>query len=131
MSCCRTLLRHLVTLGDQAHRAAQAQRRRKQRRQALHAVDDPQLGKRRPWVDAHWDHACRYRRTQGMGKQRRGSHSASGMRLLRRREQKHDGLRSAATRQDDMHISQAIKSLSLDGADFLEQGPHITGLPGV
>ena len=30
-----------------------------------------------------------------------------------------------------MQIYQAITSLSLDVADFLEQGPQITGLPGV
>jgi hypothetical protein len=49
--------------------------------------------------DDHWDQALRYLRKKGMGKHRRGSNSESGMRLLRRLEKNHDGLRSAATRQ--------------------------------
>ena len=66
-----------------------------------------------------------------MGKDRRGSNAESGMRLLRRLEKNHDGIRSAATRQHDIQIYQAIKYLSLDVADFIEQGPQIAGLPGV
>jgi hypothetical protein len=54
-----------------------------------------------------------------MGKHRRGSNSESGMRLLRRLEKNHDGIRSAATRQHYIQIYQAIKYLSLDVADFL------------
>jgi hypothetical protein len=70
-------------------------------------------------------------RTKGMGKHRRGSNAESGMRLLRRREKNHDGVRSAATRQHDMQISQAITYLSLDVADFLEKGPQLAALPVV
>ncbi len=64
-----------------------------------------------------------------MGKQRRGASAESGMRLLRRLEQNHDGIRSAITRQHDMQISQAMKYLSLDVAHFIEKGPQMTGLP--
>jgi len=39
-----------------------------------------------------------------MGKHRRGSTSESGMRLLRRLEKNHDGIRSAATRQHYIQI---------------------------
>jgi hypothetical protein len=53
------------------------------------------------------------------------------MRLLRRREKNHDGVRSAATRQHYMQIYQAIKYLSLDVADFLEKGPQLTEVPDV
>ena len=62
-----------------------------------------------------------------MGKHRRGSNSESGMRLLRRLEKNHDGIRSATTRQHYIQIYQAIKYLSLDIADFLEKGPQMTG----
>ena len=60
-----------------------------------------------------------------MGKHRCGSNSESGMRLLRRLEKNHDGIRSATTRQHYMQIYQAMKYLSLDIADFLEKGPEI------
>jgi hypothetical protein len=60
-----------------------------------------------------------------MGKHRRGSNSESGMRLLRRLEKNHDGIRSAATRQHYIQIYQAIKYLSLDIAAFIEKGPQM------
>jgi hypothetical protein len=53
------------------------------------------------------------------------------MRLLRRLEKNHDGIRSAATRQHDIQIYQAIKYLSLDIAEFIAQGPQLTGPPRV
>jgi len=40
------------------------------------------------------------------------------MRLLRRLEKNHDGLRSAATRQHYIQIYQAVKYLSLDTGPF-------------
>jgi hypothetical protein len=66
-----------------------------------------------------------------MGTHRRGSNAASGMRLLRRLEKNQDGSRSAATRQHDMQISQAMKYLSVDMADCIEQGSHLAELPSV
>jgi len=51
--------------------------------------------------------------------------AASGIRLLRRLEKNHDGVRSAATRQHYIQLYQAIKYLSLEGADFLEKGPQL------
>src|SRR5262249_55563237 len=68
---------------------------------------------------------------KGMGKHRRGSNSESGMRLLRRLEKNHDGIRSAATRQHYIQIYQAIKYLSLDVTAFLEKGPQLAELPDV
>ena len=66
-----------------------------------------------------------------MGKHRRGSNSESGMRLLRRLEKNHDGIRSATTRKHYIQIYQAIKYLSLDIADFIEKGPQMIELPRV
>ena len=77
------------------------------------------------FFDDHWEQALRYLRKKGMGKHRRGSNSESGMRLLRRLEKNHDGIRSAATRQHYMQIYQAIKYLSLDIAAFIEKGPQM------
>ena len=88
---------------------------------------DHHLEKIPQFFDDHWDQALRYLRKKGMGKHRRGSNSESGMRLLRRLEKNHDGIRSATTRQHYIQIYQAIKYLSLDVAEFIEQGPQMPG----
>jgi hypothetical protein len=112
---------------DHTHSEAQARIRLKQLRQDIHALEDRNLEKILTFFDDHWEQAFRYLRKKGMGKHRRGSNSESGMRLLRRLEKNHDGIRSATTRQHYIQIYQAIKYLSLDIADFLEEGPEIVG----
>jgi hypothetical protein len=89
------------------------------------------LNKIPQFFDDHWEQALRYLRKKGMGTHRRGSNSESGMRLLRRLEKNHDGIRSAATRQHYIQIYQAMKYLSLDIADFIEKGPQLAELPSV
>jgi Transposase len=127
----RNIIRQLVNLFDHSHSAAQAKIRLKQLRRDIRAVDDDHLPKILTFFDDHWDQALRYLRQKGMGKHRRGSNSESGMRLLRRLEKNHDGIRSAATRQHYIQIYQAIKYLSLDIAEFIEKGPQMTGPPRV
>src|SRR3989475_9903141 len=127
----RSLLQQLVTLCDHSHSEAQAKLRLKQLRKDIQAVEDHHLDKIVEFFDDHWDQAFRYLRKKGMGKHRRGSNSESGMRLLRRLEKNHDGIRSATTRQHYIQIYQAIKYLSLDVADFLEKGPQMAELPCV
>src|SRR5262244_237058 len=129
--CFRSIIRQLVNLFDHSHSNAQAKLRLQQLRTDIRAVDDAHLEKILTFFDDHWEHALRYLRKKGMGKHRRGSNSESGMRLLRRLEKNHDGIRSAATRQHYIQIYQAIKYLSLDIAAFIEQGPHIAELPCV
>ena len=124
----RSIIRQLVHLFDHSHSNAQAKLRLQQLRKDIRAVDDDHLEKLLTFFDDHWEHALRYLRKKGMGKHRRGSNSESGMRLLRRLEKNHDGIRSAATRQHYIQIYQAIKYLSLDVAEFIEQGPQMTGL---
>jgi len=123
----RSIIRQLVNIFDHAHSEAQAKLRLTQLRQDIRAVDDDHLQKILTFFDDHWAQALRYLRKKGMGKHRRGSNSESGMRLLRRLEKNHDGIRSAATRQHYMQIYQAIKYLSLDIAEFIEKGPQMTG----
>ena len=125
--CFRSVIRQLVNLFDHSHSNAQAKLRLQQLRTDIRAVDDDHLEKILTFFDDHWEHALRYLRKKGMGKHRRGSNSESGMRLLRRLEKNHDGIRSAATRQHYMQIYQAIKYLSLDVAEFIEKGPQMTG----
>src|SRR2546428_2111474 len=123
----RSLIRQLVNIFDHAHSEAQAKLRLQQLRKDIHALEGPHLAKIPQFFDAHWEQALRYLRKKGMGKHRRGSNSESGMRLLRRLEKNHDGIRSAATRQHYIQLYQAIKYLSLDIAEFIEKGPQITG----
>jgi Transposase len=105
----RNIIRQLVNIFDHSHSDAQAKLRLKQLRQDIRAVDDDHLEKILTFFADHWDQALRYLRKKGMGKHRRGSNSESGMRLLRRLEKNHDGIRSAATRQHYIQIYQAIK----------------------
>ena len=127
----RNILRQLVHLFDHSHSAAQAKSRLQQLRKDSRAVDADHLPKMLTFLDDHWDQALRYLRKQGMGKHRRGSNSESGMRLRRRLEKNHDGIRSAATRQQYIQSYQAIKYLSLDIAACIEKGPQMTGPPRV
>jgi Transposase len=127
----RSIIRQLVNIFDHSHSEAQAKLRLRQLRQDIQAVNDAHLGKILTFFDDHWDQALRYLRKKGMGTHRRGSNSESGMRLLRRLEKNHDGIRSAATRQHYIQIYQAIKYLSLDIAAFIEKGPQMAGPPRV
>ena len=127
----RRIIRPLVNIFDHAHSEAQAKIKLKQLRQEINAVDDAHLQKILTFFDDHWEQALRYLRNKGMGKHRRGSNSESGRRLLRRLEKNHDGIRSVGTRQHYMQIYQAIQYLSVDIAEFREQGPQMTGPPRV
>jgi len=127
----RNIIRQLVNIFDHAHSEAQAKLRLHQMREDIYALEDQHLKKIPQFFDDHWDQALRYLRKKGMGKHRRGSNSESGMRLLRRLEKNHDGIRSATTRQHYIQIYQAIKYLSLDVAEFIEQGPQMPGPPHV
>jgi hypothetical protein len=127
----RHIIRQLVHIFDHTHREAQAKLRLPQLRQDMQVLEDRHLDKIPRFFDAHWEQALRYLRKKGMGKHRRGSNSESGMRLLRRLEKNHDGVRSAATRQHSIQIYQAMKYLSLDVADFIEKGPQLAELPSV
>ena len=127
----RSIIRQLVNIFDHAHSEAQAERKLQQLRKDIQAMGDQHLDKIPQFFDDHWEQALRYLRKKGMGKHRRGSNSESGMRLLRRLEQNHDGIRSAATRQHYIQIYQAMQYLSLDIAEFIEQGPQMAELPCV
>jgi hypothetical protein len=121
----RNIIRQLVTIFDHSHSESQAKLRLKQLRMDIEAADDKNLDKILKFFDDHWDQAMIYLRKKGMGKHRRGSNSESGMRLLRRLEKNHDGIRSATTRQHYIQIYQAIKYLSVDIAEFVDKGPRI------
>jgi hypothetical protein len=127
----RNIIRQLVNIFDHSHSESQAKLRLKQLRTDIEAAEDKNLDKILQFFDDHWDQAFIYLRKRGMGKHRRGSNSESGMRLLRRLENNHDGIRSATTRQHYIRIYQAIKYLSLDIAEFVDKGPRINKVQSV
>jgi hypothetical protein len=127
----RNIIRQLVNIFDHSHSESQAKLRLKQLRTDIEAAEDKNLDKILQFLDDHWDQALIYLRKRGRGKHRRGSNSESGMRLLRRLEKNHDGIRSATTRQHDIRIYQAIKYLSLDIAEFVDKGPRINKVQSV
>jgi Transposase len=127
----RGIIRQLVNIFDHTHSEAQATLRLQQLRKDIQVLEDRHLAKIPQFLDAHWEQALRYLRQKGMGTHRRGSNSESGMRLLRRLEKNHDGIRSAATRRHYIQLYQAMKYLALDVADFIEQGPQMAELPCV
>ncbi len=127
----RSIIRQLVNIFDRSHSESQAKLRLKQLRTDIQAAEDKNLDKILKFFDDHWDQAFIYLRKKGMGKHRRGSNSESGMRLLRRLEKNHDGIRSATTRQYYIQIYQAIKYLSLDIAEFVDKGPTINEIQRV
>ena len=119
----RNIIRQLVNIFDHAHSEAQAEPRLHQLRKDIHALEDQHLNKIPQFFDDHWEQALRYLRKKGMGTHRRGSNSESGMRLLRRLEKNHDGIRSAATRQHYIQIYQAMKYLSPRHCGGYQEGP--------
>ncbi len=131
MKSFQSIIRQLVNIFDHWHSEAQAKLRLKQLRTDIQAVEDKELDKILKFFHDHWDQAFRYLRKKGMGKHRRGSNSESGMRLLRRLEKNHDGIRSATTRQHYIQIYQAIKYLSLDIVEFMEKGPKMNEIQRV
>jgi hypothetical protein len=127
----RNIIRQLVPIFAHPHSAAHATLSLQQLSKDSQVVDDDHLETLLTFCDAPWAQALRYVRKKGMGKPRRGSHSESGMRLRRGLEKNYAGIRSAATRQHYIPMYQAIKYLSLDIAEFIEQGLHMAELPGV
>jgi hypothetical protein len=121
----RNIIRQLVNIFDRSHSESQVKLRVKQLRTDIEAAEDKHLDKILRFLDDPWDQAFAYLRQRGMGKHRRGSNSESGMRLLRRLEKNHDGIRSATTRQHYIQLYQAMKYCSLDIAEFVDKGPRI------
>ncbi len=64
-----------------------------------------------------------YLKARGLSKYKRASNSESGMRILRRLEKNHDGIRSDVTRKNYIKIYQTIKYLSEDVTVFLNPDP--------
>jgi len=71
------------------------------------------------FINEHWDEALQYLKDEDTDNAKRSSNSESGMRLLRRLEKNHDGIRSEKTRKYYIKIYQVIRYLSVDITDFI------------
>ena len=127
----RNIIRQLVNIFDHSHSESQVKLRLKQLRTDIQEAQAKHLDKILQFLDDHGVQVFAYLKKRGMGKHRRGSNSESGMRLLRRLEKNHDGIRSATTRQYYIQIYQAIKYLSLDIAEFVDKGLRINEVQSV
>jgi len=118
----RSVISQIVNIFDHSNTEIQAEVKLRNLKNQIGQLENSYLDKIAKFFSDHWNDAMQYLRKRGMAKYRRSSNSESGMRLLRRLEKNHDGIRSAATRKHYIKIYQAIKYLSADVADFINSG---------
>ncbi len=118
----RSIIRQIVTIFDYSNTELQAEIRLKKLKEQIDEIDNKHFDKIVKFFKDHWDLAMQYLRKRGLAKYRRSSNSESGMRILRRLEKNHDGIRSEVTRKHYIKIYQAIKYLSVDISDFINNG---------
>jgi len=121
----RSILRQVVNLFDHSSTELQAQIKLKNLKSQIDQTESSHLAKIGKFFDDHWHEAMQYLKKRGLGKYRRSSNSESGMRILRRLEKNHDGIRSEVTRKNYIKIYQMIKYLSVDVTDFLDPATSI------
>jgi hypothetical protein len=120
----RSILRQVVNIFDHSSTELQAEIKLKKLKSEIDQTKSTHLAKIAKFFDEHWHEAMYYLKKKGLGKYRRSSNSESGMRLLRRLEKNHDGIRSEITRKNYIKIYQMIKYLSSDVTDFLNPQPR-------
>lgn len=120
----RAIIRQVVNIFDHSNTEIQAKTKLKQLKFQIEKMESSYLLKISKFFDDHWIEAMQYLRKRGLAKHRRSSNSESGMRILRRLEKNHDGIRSERTRKNYIKIYQMIKYLSKDVTDFIS-GPTI------
>lgn len=115
----RLIIKKLVNLFDKSNTELQAEIKLKDLKNEIDKTENDHLKKIPKFIEDHWDQAMQYLKKKGLGKFRRDSNSESGMRILRRLEKNHDGIRSQKTRKNYIKIYQSIKYLSKDITDFM------------
>lgn len=118
----RSIIRQLTSIFDYSSTELQAEIKLKRLKAQIGETGNTHLGKIGKFFDDHWHQAMHYLKKAGLGKYKRSSNSESGMRILRRLEKNHDGIRSERTRKNYLKIYQMIKYLSADVTDFLDPG---------
>jgi hypothetical protein len=115
----RSVICHIVNIFDYSNTEVQAEIKLKNLKRQIEPIGNNYPNKISRFFDDHWQEAMRFLRKRGLAKHGRSSDSESGMRILRRPEKNHDGIRSEVTRKNYIKIYQVIKYLSLDISDFL------------
>jgi hypothetical protein len=115
----RKIIKRVVSLFDKSNSELQAKVKLKALKIKIEKMENAQLSKVPKFLTDHWNEAMQYLKKRGPAKARRSSNSESGMRILRRLEKNHDGIRSERTRKHYIKIYQSIKYLSKDLTDFL------------
>jgi hypothetical protein len=118
----RSVISQIANIFDHSNTETQAEVKLRNLRNQIDRLENDSLNKIAQFFSDHWNEAMQYLRKRGLGKYPRSSNSESGMRILRRLEKNHDGIRSAETRKHYIKIYQAIKYLSADIADFIKTG---------
>ena len=119
----RSIIRQIGNLFDYSNTDIQAKTKFKDLKILVEKSQNSHLGKVCAFLEEHWDEAMQYLRARGLSKYKRASNSESGMRILRRLEKNHDGIRSEVTRKNYIKIYQTIKYLSEDVTVFLNTAP--------
>jgi len=115
----RSVISQIVNIFDHSNTEIQAQVKLNNLKNQIDPIGNSHLNKITKFFEDHWKEAMQFLRKRGLAKYSRSSNSESGMRILRRLEKNHDGIRSEATRKNYIKIYQVIKYLSVDIADFL------------
>jgi len=115
----RSVIGQIINISDFSTAEIQAEIKYKNLKDQIGRSENSHWDKICKFFDQHWEEAMQYLRKRGLSKYRRSSNSESGMRMLRRLEKNHDGIRSEDTRKYYIKIYQIIKYTSADITDFL------------
>ena len=116
----RLIIKQLENIFDYSSTERQAELKLVTLKIQIQEMENSHLTRIIKFFTDHWEQAMHYLKKRGLAKYPRASNSESGMRILRRLEKSHDGIRSQTTRKNYIKIYQTIKYLSIDVADFLD-----------
>ena len=116
----RSIIKSIVSIFDKSKSEVSAKAKLKRLREKVEAEENnSHYSKIIKFFEEHWNEALQYLKKDGVKK--RASNSESGMRLLRRLEKNHDGIRSEEARKNYIKIYQVITYLKdTDIADFID-----------
>ena len=119
----RTFIGQIANIFDHSNTEKQAKIKLEHLKRLAENTENGHLKKICRFFEEHWDQAMLYLKKKGFAKYRRSSNSESGMRILRRLEKNHDGIRSEVTRKNYIKIYQVLKYMHEDITDFLDPQP--------
>jgi len=106
----RRILKKIVNLFDKSSSESSAKQRFDKLKTDIKLNNNKHYTKIIKFIESHWNEATQY--LTNHDNKKRSSNSESGMRMLRRLEKNHDGIRSEITRKNYIKIYQYIKYFS-------------------